>query len=1349
MHTYLCLYTLGGSNICMFIVLCVQVTPISIHEQWPNTDWYIYLRMWEGFSPDVKRVAEMIGVGESFLVRAASGRVPNYTVAQQRSLMIHRRFFSALALHDLVREVPVAHVALKYGVSKGLIQSLQTSAGMFAGMVTVFCQKLGWRNLELLLSQFQCRLTFGVERELTDLVRVSLLNGQRARALYNAGYHTLTALATSNPFAIESILRNAVPFKSYKLDEDPDLNRQTLSVNWCPTLKRGLKESEAAVMIVDEAKQLLAEDFSVPVSAWKDVGVQGVRSKVDSIESTGLLRNTKPVETSSGSRPKLLSNGVKLSTEKSVLDREQMELGCVQPAPNIEISTEKRAITEKCLRKSPGDGSHQQGLLKKLKCPAGVSGGDDVKLTELYSPRSGCSQPPPPPHISPFATPPTFTRKVSTPLTGKKTQNSSSGAGASTIGSRYQGPQCLVSPITLSLKAHGNTPHNTDRDVGRSISESGTESIGLNPSSMDFSLNLSPKSLSVMDAACKEVVLKTSRPVEGAGHHSTSSVSMVAESPVKGSLSMQSSASWFEMCRDVKLSTLEVNEDPEIIPPTPPQPVNCGLAVQNSKTQRSCLEENIETSDQIFVVPNSPVEVSGSFHDLSLLHSTHDDEAGLTIIDVAADVQLFQTFVAECSEQEYISLSVAKQTLSGGVGMAFTHPDGTSQGIPIPFTSEEVVGVAVCWGGWDVYYVPLVASTKDSDEITPDLSLADRVGGVRKCLTSPKCEQQKLAILDVKRQIRELASTCGFIPVGVTGDPRVADWLLDPDGKEKTLAKMVLHYLTDSPHLLQTGAICSEMPLTTLATHGHTPKLRSVAECVLAYKLMRQLDGLLEAEGLVPAFLKVEMPLQIVLARMESVGIGFSEETCREVETILKTRMLEIEKECYNLARHPFSLSSPEDVARVLFVELRLPSGSDPSSRTVAPPLKGWTKGKGARRRQLQHLSTARDVLEKITHLHPLPGLVLEWRRISSTLAKVVYPLSKESVWHADLSLLRIHYTCHVHTSTGRVNVADPNLQNVPKAYVIYGDSDPDLKSIASSEDGCTNNDGDIVCESQIWAGNPAQGGLERKKPVTVSMRSVFVAAKDRILLSADYSQLELRILAHLSRDCRLRSILNSDGDVFKMIASKWLNLSVEDVLPSQRQHAKSICYGMIYGMGPKALAEQLKVGIEEAATFMDSFKSQFPDVQTYIQSTIDECRNRGYVTTLTDRRRHLPGIHSTDVHVRGQSERQAVNSTIQGSAADIVKQAMIAIDHKLTSLSASQTSPNSPRSSPSPLLTSPGTMVLQIHDELLFEVDKQCLVDAAALVRVEMEAVVSLTVKLPVKLHCGQSWGTMSELKL
>ena len=1306
--------------------------------------------MWEGFSPDVKRVAEMIGVSESFLVRAASGHVPNYTVAQQRSLMIHRRFFSALALHDLVREVPVADVALKYGVSKGLIQSLQTSAGMFAGMVTVFCQKLGWKNLELLLSQFQCRLTFGVERELTDLVRISLLNGQRARALYNAGYHTLTALATANPFAIESILRNAVPFKSYKLDGDPDLDRQCLSVNWCPTLKRGLKESEAAVMIVDEAKQLLAEDFNVPVSTWKDVGVLGVCSKVDNIESTGLLRNAKPVGSSGGSRPKLTSNGAKLSTEKSVQDREQMELGCIQPASNMGISTEKRAITEKCLRKSPSSGSHQQGLLKKPKCPAGVSGGDDMKLTELYSPQSGPSHPPPPPPLSsPFATPPTFTRNVSTPLTDKKTQNSSSSAGTSTRGSRYQDPQCLVSPITLSIKAHGNTPHNTDRDVGNSIGESITESIGLNPSSMDFSLNLSPKSLSVMDAACKDVVLKTSRPVDGAGHHSTSSVSMVAESPMRGSLSMQSSASWFEMCRDVKLSTLEVNEDPDIIPPTPPQPINCGLAVQNSKTQHSCLEENIETSDQIFVVPNSPVEVSGSFHDLSLLHSTHDDEAGLTVIDVAADVQLFQTFVAECSEQEYISLSVAKQTLSGGVGMAFTHPNGTSQGIPIPLSSEEVVGVAVCWGGWDVYYIPLVAFTKDSDEISPDLPLADRVGGVQTCLTSPKCRQQKLTILDVKRQIRELASTCSFIPAGVMGDPRVADWLLDPDGKEKTLTKMVLHYLSDSPHFLQAGAICGEMPLTTLATHGLTPKLRSVAECVLAHKLMRQLDGLLEAEGLVPAFLKVEMPLQIVLARMESVGIGFSEETCREVETILKTRMLEIEKECYNLARHPFSLSSPEDVARVLFVELRLPSGSDPTSRTVAPPLKGWAKGKGARRRQLQHLSTARDVLEKISHLHPLPGLVLEWRRISSTLAKVVYPLSKESVWHADLSLLRIHYTCHVHTSTGRVNVADPNLQNVPKAYIIYGDSDSDLKSFTPGVDGRTNNDSDIVCESQIWAGNPARGKLERKKPLTVSMRSVFVATENRMLLSADYSQLELRILAHLSGDRRLRSILNSDGDVFKMIASKWLNTSVEDVSPSQRQHAKSICYGMIYGMGPRALAEQLKVGIEEAATFMDSFKSQFPDMRTYIQSTIDECRNRGYVTTLTDRRRHLPGIHSTDVHIRGQSERQAVNSTIQGSAADIVKQAMIAIDHKLTSLSASRTSPNSPRSSISPLLASPGAMVLQIHDELLFEVGKQCLVDVAALVRAEMESVVSLTVKLPVKLHCGKSWGTMSELKL
>ncbi|MCG8625943.1 MAG: hypothetical protein MJE68_28595, partial [Proteobacteria bacterium] len=208
--------------------------------------------------------------------------MPERTAAQKEALRIHRRFFTALALHDLVHEVPIVYVAWRYGASKGLLQTLQSAAGTFAGMVTVFCNRLGWKNLELLLSQFQSRLMFGVERELCELVQISLLNGFRARVLYNSGFHTLASLATANPIAVETCLRNAVPFKSNKLvaqghQEGMDDGGMGKASTWCAKLRRGMTEEEAARVIVQEAQEMLARQLNVPTTVWGKVDIPVVR----------------------------------------------------------------------------------------------------------------------------------------------------------------------------------------------------------------------------------------------------------------------------------------------------------------------------------------------------------------------------------------------------------------------------------------------------------------------------------------------------------------------------------------------------------------------------------------------------------------------------------------------------------------------------------------------------------------------------------------------------------------------------------------------------------------------------------------------------------------------------------------------------------------------------------------------------------------------------------------------------------------------------------------------------------------------------------------------------------------
>jgi hypothetical protein len=220
----------------------------------------------------MKRVSDLVGIEERFLNRAIRTRPPTRSEAQRHALRVHKRFYVALALRDLVHEVPLDTVARRYGASRGMFQSLQSSAATFAGMVTVFCHKLGWNNLEMLLSQFQNRLTFGIERELCDLVRISALNAFRARVLYSAGYHTVAAVAAASPAEVEKHLRSATPFQSNKKSEgesDYELRRRMRAKCVWVNGGKALTESEAAQEIVREACALLKEDALKLGVTWK------------------------------------------------------------------------------------------------------------------------------------------------------------------------------------------------------------------------------------------------------------------------------------------------------------------------------------------------------------------------------------------------------------------------------------------------------------------------------------------------------------------------------------------------------------------------------------------------------------------------------------------------------------------------------------------------------------------------------------------------------------------------------------------------------------------------------------------------------------------------------------------------------------------------------------------------------------------------------------------------------------------------------------------------------------------------------------------------------------------------
>eukprot|EP01032_Pedospumella_encystans_P008842 gene8842-10458_t len=297
----------------------------------------------------------------------------------------------------------------------------------------------------------------------------------------------------------------------------------------------------------------------------------------------------------------------------------------------------------------------------------------------------------------------------------------------------------------------------------------------------------------------------------------------------------------------------------------------------------------------------------------------------------------------------------------------------------------------------------------------------------------------------------------------------------------------------------------------------------------------------------------------------------------------------------------------------------------------------------------------------------------------------------------------------------------------------------------------------------------------------TINPRDGFTASDGYVLLAADYSQVELRILAHFSADAGLLEAFHAQVDVFRAIAAKWLHKpSTMEVSDTERNQVKQICYALIYGAGPALVAQQAQVSVETAQSMMKDFLHTYPCVETFLLHTKKQCRKQGYVQTLLGRRRYLPDITSTESKLKSKAERQAVNTLCQGSAADLIKLAMINIHTRLTALSKMTRRQNNatvnsaaqqtlerevetgveagtlnfrrPRSNPGGGLykqLDDVRPVLQVHDELVFEVRVQDIPRVAAIVKECMEGAVVLNVPLSVKLSTGPAWGSLSPLTL
>lgn len=318
--------------------------------------------------------------------------------------------------------------------------------------------------------------------------------------------------------------------------------------------------------------------------------------------------------------------------------------------------------------------------------------------------------------------------------------------------------------------------------------------------------------------------------------------------------------------------------------------------------------------------------------------------------------------------------------------------------------------------------------------------------------------------------------------------------------------------------------------------------------------------------------------------------------------------------------------------------------------------------------------STNADVLEKLKGKHPIIPLISEYRELAKL--KSTYIDSLPPLINKETGKIHTSFNQMV-TATGRLSSTNPNLQNIP---------------IRTEE------------------------GRE--------IRKAFIPSRDdMLLLAVDYSQIELRVFAHLSGDERLKEAFKSGRDIHTETASEIFEVEAEKVSPNLRRHAKVINFGLAYGMSAYGLSQDLDIPVEEAQDYIDKYFERFSGVKKYMDQTVEDVKEKGYAETLYGRKRYIPEINSSNYHRRSFAERSAINTPVQGTAADIMKKAMIDVYNALEN---SELEIN---------------MLLQVHDELVFEVAESDLEPAAELVKDKMEAAAELDVPLIVDLQTGKNW--------
>uniref|UniRef100_A0A5K3FAB2 POLAc domain-containing protein n=1 Tax=Mesocestoides corti TaxID=53468 RepID=A0A5K3FAB2_MESCO len=1166
-------------------------------------------------------------------------------------------------------------------------------------MVTVFCNRLGWTHMERLFAGFQTRLFFGVANELLDLIRLTpLLNVQRARALYLAGFTSVAVLARARTKEVERVLQRVNPYSSGTQHED---DRKTQSAI---VLSDGsvISEHDLPPLVVARAQELLREDLC----ANYGVDLAAVSDRVVGTTSSPSPTSTPP------------SKRRRCSLADALIQRSPRASGC--PASRF----------------SPNALKHKISSPVKLSNLLRLNNAPNVTAATLANPSTPTDSNPQ--EMASLASIDKDGRSVNVIASSSCCEES-----------------CLAtqSPVPLSLNV----------EVEESASDSGRTSTTSNfLRHLDNVASLTPSRV------------QGSSPVLAGKIHASTPSSIQNEAAV---LNDTMTFSMMERITE-NLPQLLSSSVSKII-----ENSQNSISARVSTHREPMVYENVSSEDifssQIHVdnstgearaeeTGQSPCRSSNGQGDAPSRkqHNSTTGEPLFRVVDVTKTARLWTTFLSEldtarssCGGVFWLALQPHWRVLTSrlecrdvGGGLVWhngcagqrRHGGGSGASCDVCLHLE---GIALCASDLQprvVFWIPLTTTAADSARVLSDL---------RRLLGRPRLG---LVVWDVKWWLRVAAevldvdicsTTCHF-------DPSLSGWLLDPDSGCPRLVEVVdapgitggllsVGYSLDPPRQLSDWTkLRLAQPITSpSAAHSSIGSNASTAlssSGILDAAAQCFLLSLCSANSsLAHPSLEREVSISGLLATSECDGFVLDLDVLHECQTRLQKTCDDLTNLAHRLVDCLFNLGSPREVANILYQRLRLPVYTSLAAEMTASKRAHRSKlGVGLSNR-FRQLPTRNEILSQLTSLHPLPRIIMQYRHLHELSVKVLGGLIRSCDPAADrhevpqrnsrdeVRIACVYRTC---TATGRVVSTRPNLQAVPKDVKFSWDvivNRPPPPPPASTEHGA------VRPPSTEWPPSIASvlQSVASKTDLVLQPRSAFKAAAGAILVSADFCHLELRVLAHLSRDESLLRLFTAPldsgaQDVFKLLAAHWLKReSPECVTDEERQRAKRLCYGLIYGLGASGFASQTGLSVSDAQNLIDEFMHAFPGVANFIDGAIQSAHETGEVRTIGGRVRQLERLKANpsvadcessqptcppkclpaeilgfqapgSKYSNAKAERQVVNSIVQGSAADLVKVAMERVDAAV----------RQELRRPSPCFTA-CKLVLHLHDELIYEV--------------------------------------------